>query len=162
MAGLAAAAALIAGAAAANEPACYARAYSAGHLAANPAQTVERLTVAISRERLSEHHAGEAAITARFRGDPETYRQWLVCWEPGALDGAQPAGAIVCGVECDGGHLAAWERGDGALLLRTEGFLVSGTCAEPGEDAPVRWVKDAGPGETTFLLHPAAPALCAE
>jgi len=139
---------------------CFERAYTAEHLAADPGQTVSRLTVGILHNADGEHLIGEAAVSAVFRDEGTRYDQYLVCWEPGPEDAGAPAGAIACGVECDGGRFYAWEKDAERILLRTQGFLVSGDCSEPGEDAPMRAVKDDGPGETTFLLNRVDPALC--
>ncbi len=150
---------------------CWRRDYDAAHLAAQPAQTVTRLAVRLAPYESEHGRWSEALVEAHFRDDPETYVQWLHCWVPtpgeGLTDGA-PAGALLCGVDCDGGTFVAWERAPGELLLRTEGFVVAGGCGAPILDAdgepiaepPTRHVEDDGPGATTFLLRAAPLAAC--
>lgn len=153
--------ALLAGPAAAGPlpEGCFVRAYDAAHLAAEPRQTVERLAVRLAPYEQDGTRWAEALVEARFRGDPEPYRQWLHCWVEG--DG------LSCGVDCDGGIFVAEARADG-VLLTTAGFVVAGGCGDVTEDPetgeivepPVRWVRDEGAGETRFRLHAAPLAAC--
>ena len=149
--------ALPAGAGLASDGACFRRDYSAGHLAAHPEQVVTSLEVVFLRDSYGNDIAHAAA---GFRGDPEVYASVLFCSAAGAGD---PKGAVSCGVECDGGTFVAWTGEDGALRLRTAGFLVNGGCGAETDDAPTRSVADETPGrDTVFRLPALAPADCLE
>lgn len=139
------------GSASLAEQSCFSRSYSQAHLAANPKQTVETLSIRFEGPAHDGPSTGEwGDVTVYFKADPRKYIQTLYC--------STYAGARHCGVECDGGSAALHWRGADTLLLKTSGFIVSGGCDGTGEIT--RMVKDAGADTTTFRLNRAAMSAC--
>lgn len=133
------------------EQSCFSRSYSKAHLAANPDQTVETLSIRFEGPARDGPSTGEwGDVTVYFKADPRKYIQTLYC---STYDGARH-----CGVECDGGSAALrWINAD-TLLLKTSGFIVSGGCDGDGEIT--RMVKDTGAASTTFRLNRVAMTAC--
>ena len=108
---------------------CYARAYDAAHLAAHPAQIVERFTLALTYDAAFDATRAPLSVTLADQGRAraegaggQTFEQTLYCYR---ADG-QTTGSIQCGVECDGGSFDV--RLDGETLdLRTDYVMVGAT-----------------------------------
>ncbi|MFY0633219.1 MAG: hypothetical protein JXQ91_05370 [Vannielia sp.] len=149
---------------------CWARDYSAEHLAKYPEQTVERLRIAF---KPWEGTAGVAEIRATMADTPYTqadgtagrsYSNILLCslHEGGAgWPDWLEAGKMTCQGECDGGFFQVAELEPGALVIRTEGVAVS-----DGEGCGSTLVADVMKGNperyvmTTYKLESAPPGVC--
>lgn len=130
---------------------CFSRSYSKAHLAANPKQTVETLSIRFEGPAHDGPSTGEwGDVTVYFKADPRKYIQTLYC--------STYAGVRHCGVECDGGTAALYWTNADTLLVKTSGFVVSGGCDGAGE---ITWmVKDTSADTTTFRLNRAAMTAC--
>ncbi len=149
---------------------CWARDYSAEHLAKYPEQTVAKLRIAF---KPWEDMAGVADIRATMAENDYTradgtagksYSNVLLCniheggsgW-PDWLE----AGRMTCQGECDGGFFQVVSLEPGALTIRTEGVAVS-----DGTGCGSTLVADVAKGDpnrtvlTTFRLESAPPGVC--
>lgn len=154
----AAALALASAAAAQDGPSlgCYARDYTAAHLAAHPEQVVARIVMRVRPD--VPGGATTVADLAVWTGDQGHVRkagqggrrfdQAPICWREGK--------AALCGVECDGGILRV-ERDDGEVLqFATDYLLVGGEGCGGAVDLAER------PGQAvSYRLGRAPEATCA-
>ena len=133
-----------AGSAAAD--ACYSRTYSDQHMAKNPDQNVQVLSISFHTDG-----ALTAAVSARFRGDDATYRNTFGCAEPPWVD----EGVWLC---TDGNFFMTKGYGSRSMLVYTDGgFIVHGP-----EGAEPRWVIDEDTTESIFKLFEATATTCEE
>ncbi|QDC10216.1 hypothetical protein FHY55_13585 [Oceanicola sp. D3] len=149
---------------------CWARDYSAEHLASQPEQTVEKLRITF---RPWEHGGNVAEIRAtmadnaytRVHGTAgKTYSNVLFCSPHEARSGWpgwMEDGVMTCQGECDGGFFQVVSLEPGALTIRTEGVAVS-----DGTGCGSTLVADVTPGDgsryvlTDYLLESAPPGVC--
>jgi hypothetical protein len=125
---------------------CYQRTYSASHLKSHPQQTVSFIQVTHSvaeNAKLFEGYGSSSdqakepviKVSVKFKGNPKTYSNNLVCSEDSKF----------CGVECDGGRAAFTRKANGALLLdvrNTGGFILEGGC-DAGNGSRTKFLGDA-------------------
>lgn len=162
-AGLTAALALtLSGAAAQAAPltGCFARDYTAAHLAAQPQQVVQRIRVALT---LDEGEFYSAWVTAQFarqgrvKGGPSAgawHEQMAICDD-------LPEG-IRCGVECDGGVFVVTAiRADGIDIATRDFWMNRAGDAPMGCEGTETLVETMG-APVTYRLYSADPALCGE
>ncbi len=135
-------------------PGCYARDYTAEHLASHPEQVVARMRLEVlGRNEAGETEARLSVVLARQgRAEAEgvggrAFAQRLACR-------GRPEGTV-CGVECDGGVFAVGEDERG-LALTTDRLRVGDGDGCGGDfDLAER------PGEAvTYRLERAAPGAC--
>lgn len=129
---------------------CYERIYPADHLAKNPAQTVRRISVEISKFE-GDPDVGMAAsvgVIAQFKNDR---RQW-------AAGGGCKAegGALVCGMDGDAGQAVV--RVDAQALRLEIPSQVSVEGDLPNGDLDHRAIR--GPAHRVFVLVRASKAAC--
>ncbi len=130
---------------------CFARHYSAGHLKDQPNQVLRSIAIRFAGRATDKSNTGEwGDVTAYFTDGPTKFTQTLYCSSYG--------GSHFCGVECDGGRAEISWRSEDTILLKTEGFIVSGGC--DGTETDVRFVKDKTDGFTTFRLYRAGMENC--
>lgn len=123
---------------------CFARQYSADHMRKTPNQVVKSIAIRFAGPANNKSSAGEwGDVTAYFTGTPTKFTQTLYCQ---ILDGKQ-----WCVVECDGGGAEVTWKDRDTILIKTEGFIVSGGCDETETD--MRFVKDLNAKFTTFRLN---------
>lgn len=140
---------------------CYVRNYDAAHLAAHPAQIVQRFFLAIRYDAEYDTTSMPLAVTMADQGRARTegfggqsFDQSLYCFESGEGDGHR----LLCGVECDGGYFELL-RADGETLdLRTSYVTVgdTGSCGGAVDMAEVIGQP------VTYRLHRIDDALCDE
>jgi len=106
---------------------CCVRDYSAGHLAKNPNQVVDRISVSF-RQNAGDRVAQMSVLTAdqgHAREDghgSQLFAQYLYCFAP--------SGGFknwTCSVECDGGSMEITRDDDKMLEFRTNYLLVGET-----------------------------------
>ena len=123
---------------------CYNRTYSEQHMAKNPDQNVQVLSISFHTDG-----ALTAAVSARFRGDDATYRNTFGCAEPPWVD----EGVWLC---TDGNFFMTKGYGSRSMLVYTDGgFIVHGP-----EGAEPRWVIDEDTTESMFKLFKAPAERC--
>ncbi|MBS8228047.1 hypothetical protein [Vannielia litorea] len=162
---------LAAGAATAQEfqGECWARDYSAAHLASQPEQTVAKLRVSFRQWEGSTVADIRATMadTAYTRADEtagKTYSNVLFCG-PHQAGAGWPDwledGRMTCQGECDGGFFQVVSLEPGALTIRTQGVAVT-----DGMGCGSTLVADVMPGDgnryvlTTYRLESAPPQVC--
>lgn len=133
---------------------CWARDYSAAHLAANPAQVVAAMRIVVPKAPRSDglrvavtfsqqgHVAGTAMAGRRIA-------QGMFC--------LSDAGPLTCGIECDGGTAVFRPRADGALDLVTNYLLLG----DPEECGGIVDLAEVSGQSVTYRLYPVDPDLCA-
>lgn len=134
---------------------CFARAYSADHMAAHPGQRVAELQLMLTSAPYDGHSYYDATIRAMLI---DRYGAYYVnaasCQE---VEG----GVLECGIECDGGlfdvRLDA-EDGTAMLMNQQHGFILQGGCGDDGQMETVRIEADAE--HAAFLLHQVPPEAC--
>ncbi|MDH3475423.1 MAG: hypothetical protein OEM59_17215 [Rhodospirillales bacterium] len=148
----------LAGAATAQEGprlGCYARDYTAAHLASHPDQIVGHIVMRVRPDPAGPGTLADLAVWTADQGHVrkaglggQRFDQVLICWREGK--------AAVCGVECDGGLMQV-ERDDGEVLqFRTDYLLVGGGGCEGLVDLAER------PGQAvSYRLSRAPDAACA-
>ncbi|MCK4713676.1 MAG: hypothetical protein KAT26_12440 [Marinosulfonomonas sp.] len=110
---------------------CFTRDYSDAHLAANPDQVVEQISLKFSRqaeERIAEMRvltANQGHVRQSGHGG-QVFEQFLYCF-----DGMITDGIWACGVECDGGRMEII-RDDGKILEFRTKYLMVGETEECG------------------------------
>ncbi len=157
---------------------CYAREYSADHLAKYPEQGVA--SVRIDFERMGgdvEGEIGVAGVTA-VMADSEltraegtaggTYSAFLICrvkpaeWEMG--DWVR-TGSVICNAECDGGFFMVEKVGADELVIRTEGVALEGEGEGCGGRAVLADFVGGDPNRhvlTRFRLARVTDEVCAQ
>ena len=137
------------------DPGCYMRDYPADHLAAHPAQVVDRIAMQVYHDELGNTLAhmwvgfaeqGHVAGT-RFAG--QTLYQFLLCFDH--------QGQAGCAVECDGGSFRVTKENAKGLTLRTD-FLLVGDTEDCGGAVDLAEI----PGQpVSYRLNRVDPAICA-
>lgn len=123
--------------------ACWSRAYDAAHLASHPEQKVSQVALGLTF----------SAADADNR-DRQQFALSASLWDGshGTAIGECRAGdgAMICGVECDGGGIVVTSRGESVLVdLEQSGFIR--LASECGADEG--FVLEAGADDRQFLLH---------
>jgi len=124
-----------------TENSCYARAYSAAHLASHPVQQVT--TIALTPERqISGEDRLLLRLSVTMRGARETYIGVGYCEDAGA-------NALTCGMEGDAGGftLAAAKAGAVTLRVGRNGVSFEG-------NADFRTLEGQSGDDRVFLLRP--------
>lgn len=105
---------------------CYQRAYSAEHLAANPAQIVDEISLKIHIQAIYGEIIGDMRVwfadQGRVAGTVNAGRvldQFLICWGDETRSG--------CSVECDGGSFQVTKADPNGLTFETDYLLVGET-----------------------------------
>lgn len=143
---------------------CFVRLYDQAHLARNPQQGVEALTVWFDRERTIAPLAMYVEAQMGWQGQARADGVAGMVLVQAALCDINVPGA--CAVDCDGGNAVPRVQADGRLRLSTRYFRIedpSGGCGgyeEPGS-APYSSLDEGQGGETVYLLHPAPVSACA-
>jgi hypothetical protein len=130
---------------------CFARQYTAEHMDKNQTQVITSIAIRFQGPATDKSNTGEwGDVTAYFKGEQTKFTQTLYC--------SLYEGSHYCGVECDGGRTEVKWKGPDTILLRTDGFVVSGRC--DGTEQTLRYVKDKTDGFTTFRLNRASMDKC--
>lgn len=114
-----------------NITACYARDYSDAHLAANPAQVVDQMVLAVTDfgSDINMQIAALISDQGHAKGTPQA-GQWLdqglYCYGKAAV-----SVGMTCAVECDGGVIEVTKVTTDSLTFRTE-YLTIGDNEECG------------------------------
>ncbi len=140
-----------------NDPACYARAYSAGHLADHPQQKVTAIVMRLVNREAGDDQDNPGVghlfqLQVKRRGENRLLKALGPCMGEG--------GRVFCGVECDGGGLYARKRDDGALILSFDdswGIRMTTTCDEDEADAAELL---PGADDKVFRLDPLPVSQC--
>ena len=155
---------------------CFAREYTAEHLARNPAQSVLRMVVHGGPNDDPEDVDGFAYLGidvvfadqgqgAEGAVPGETYGQFFRCYAgPETTDAFADwivPGNVLCHAECDGGTVQISGFDGEVLDLRTDGFVVEYLRGESDCGGTAR-LTDEGMGSVLFRLSRAAPEICAE
>lgn len=154
---------------------CFAREYTAEHLARNPAQSVQRMIVYGGPNDDPDDLDGFAVlgidVVFADQGQGvegalpgETYGQFFRCYAGPVATEARAdwieAGKVLCHAECDGGTIQI-ARFDGDVLdLRTGGFMVSPLVG--GGDCGGAFLTAEGGASVLFRLSQAADEVCEE
>lgn len=141
-----------------DSPACWQRVYSQAHLAARPDQQVTAMTFGAGFYPHEETTAAEAGLTlfgmdVALRDGTRGHTSG-VCWQ-------DEAGALRCGVECDGGGVMVGGARDGGLLLdlQSTGYIrMEGECGSDGDRDSFEL--EAGADDRQFLLLPVDAKAC--
>ncbi len=130
---------------------CFAREYSDDHMRKSPNQVVKSIAVRFEGPANDKSSTGEwGDVTTYFTDTPTKFTQTLYCQ---ILDGKP-----WCGVECDGGGAEITWKDRDTILVKTEGFIVSGGC--DGIETDMRFVKDLNAKSTTFRLNRSSLDAC--
>ncbi|SIN85575.1 hypothetical protein [Vannielia litorea] len=157
---------------------CYARDYSAEHLAKFPAQGVASVRVDFGQMGGAvEGEIGVAglravmadtALTRQEGSAGETFSAFLICrkkpaeWDMGDW---VSDGSVICSAECDGGFFMVERISADELVIRTEGVALEGEGEGCGGRA---MLADFAPGDPTrhvltrFRLTRAPAEVCAQ
>ncbi len=150
-----------------GKEACFGRTYDAAHLRAHPKQRVTSFhlfrdfspdtttenvpqTAAELRETDGENGNIRIDVYVRFRDRTGVYSNGMFC-------GRSDKG-VYCAVECDGGSFDV-ERQGASLLLRNNGFVVTGGCGSDDEKEKSVFL-EPGADDRAFRLDPKPPAEC--
>lgn len=129
---------------------CYARSYSADHLAKHPGQQVTAIRLdhfprlsgpfGADNTPLIYPDAPEIVVnlSVTLRGSPDTHRATGFCWPEGA--------GMSCGLECDGGRFNLVDKGGAKLLVTGGSDIYFHDCAA-GDTVLTR-----APDDKSFLL----------
>ena len=143
-----------------DTPTCFERVYTAGHLRQHPAQRVTRI-----RFEHFPHIWGATDDAGRVnpRLQPrQVFFRVLVSLRgkrPGDNSGTCYAedGRLNCYIECDGGGFELVRDGANKMLIRNQGFAVSGCDA--GSEAEGTWVNPK-PDDKVFRLYRLPQSAC--
>ena len=137
---------------------CFARDYSAAHLAANPDQIVDWITLRFYPDPYEDNGMQWADITVRMAHQGRALSEGLA-GRVLSETGANFASPLVFGVDCDGGSFEVIRHDADSLMIETRSVRVAtGGCGgEIGETASLAET----PGmPTRYLLYRADPARC--
>ena len=146
-------------------PTCFARAYSADHMAKNPRQRVTGIvfTYVPTRsvgggrpERQWDANGGRpfihATILVRMKGMAETLMGGVSC--------EAKAGRLVCGIEGDAGTFTLGQHEAGVRLENPDRFTISPATGDMDRDQRRSVTIDARDDHRVFLLPAAQGGLC--
>ncbi len=133
-----------------NGAACYARTYTASHLAKHSGQKTAFIQFAYLPGQFGPTAPGdlEFKVSVRFKYGPEVFTNTGLCFPKGA--------AYRCQIECDGGGFELKDQdADSILLINKSGFVLS-EC--DGGDAFVELLPE--PDDKVFRLDRMPVANC--
>lgn len=133
---------------------CFARAYTADHMAEHPGQRVAEIQVMLEHAPYDDRSYYNATIRAML---VDRYGAFFA--NSGSCQETEE-GILDCGIECDGGQFEIRMSDDGTatLLNRQYGFVLFGGCGEEDVQDAIRIEADSE--HNAFLLYPVPVDAC--
>jgi hypothetical protein len=141
--------------------ACFVRRYDKAHLARHPQQKVTAMTLLVSAELLPEDKAlnYEFAMGVKFNDRKGSFKSAGSCGHPMAKQESADKLRLGCGVDCDGGGLAAeLVNNDKHLRVSIDSITIWNSKTEG--DIDDRDGFNGGADDHVFLLDRADPGAC--
>ncbi len=138
-----------------TQPKCFGREYSRQELKARPLQTVEQIKLKLMK----------------YAADPVTESRGLkievrLAKEEGMNYHAEFScqnykGEMLCGIDCDGGHVDIAAFNGTSMTLINDGFMIQGGCGDEGT-AVTKFLKAVKGGDDVFKLQALPQSYCTD
>jgi len=132
---------------------CYTRDYSQQHLAQNPEQIVDRMSILFTKDDVYMGAHVQVLLADQGHAGRDGYGGMRVSETAGDF-----IGPLIFGIECDGGSFEVIANTGDSITIETSYFrLAEDGCVDEGIRTSLA---ESGGGATRYLLHRAENAAC--